>query len=281
MLLASIQASYGVVSSSLLSLALLIFLASVTLQHQQQGGGISPQLDLVHEGAVMFRVHEVGAEEAGAGSRRVKKFVLQENSGSGGGGGGGGDGGGPEPSPWRNLSVKEVVGLWKSGGEFVDTFVASIKEIDFEAVFFESVPVTRSTMDKRYEYVMVDSPRLASVSANGGDFAEYIASGEGTNEVVSFRNLRKDARLVVPCKGEEKPGANYAHLTAFVRTGPEEQVIKFFGAVGEAFEEEVASRSDESPVWLSTSGLGVYWLHARLDSVPKYYTYTPYTTVGV
>ena len=33
--------------------------------------------------------------------------------------------------------------------------------------------------DKPYEYVMVDSPRLASVSANGRDFAEYIASGEG------------------------------------------------------------------------------------------------------
>lgn len=26
---------------------------------------------------------------------------------------------------------------------------------------------------------MVDSPRLASVSANGRDFAEYIAPGEG------------------------------------------------------------------------------------------------------
>lgn len=45
----------------------------------------------------------------------------------------------------------------------------------------------------------------------------------GTNEVVSFRNLRKDARLVVPCKGQ-KPGANYAHLAAFVRTAPKEQV---------------------------------------------------------
>lgn len=41
--------------------------------------------------------------------------------------------------------------------------------------------------------------------------------------MVSFRNLRKDARLVVPCKGE-KPGANYAHLAAFVRTAPREQV---------------------------------------------------------
>lgn len=66
----------------------------------------------------------------------MKKFVLQEGTGSGRA---------PEPS-WRNLSVKEVAGLWKGRGEFVETFISSIKEIGFEAVFFESVPVTRGTM---------------------------------------------------------------------------------------------------------------------------------------
>lgn len=84
----------------------------------------------------MYRVHEVSADEGGARSRRLKKFVLQENSGRSGD---------PELS-WRNLSVKEVAGLWRSRGEFVETFISSIKEIGFEAVFFESVPVTRSTM---------------------------------------------------------------------------------------------------------------------------------------
>ena len=37
------------------------------------------------------------------------------------------------------------------------------------------------------------------------------------------------------------------------------QVVKFFGAVGAGLEEELASRQNERPVWLSTSGLGVYW----------------------
>ncbi|CAN0293856.1 unnamed protein product, partial [Ectocarpus fasciculatus] len=81
-----------------------------------------------------------------------------------------------------------------------------------------------------------------------------------TDDVVSFRNLRRDARLVVPCRGgQQQPGANYAHLAAFVRTAPRAQVVKFFGAVGEGLEDEIASRVDEKPVWLSTSGLGVYW----------------------
>lgn len=32
-------------------------------------------------------------------------------------------------------------------------------------------------------------------------------------------------------------------------------------------------------LWCSTSGLGVYWLHIRLDQYPKYYTYRPYKQV--
>ena len=30
------------------------------------------------------------------------------------------------------------------------------------------------------------------------------------------------------------------------------------------------------PVWFSTSGLGVTWVHLRLDERPKYITYAPY-----
>ena len=30
------------------------------------------------------------------------------------------------------------------------------------------------------------------------------------------------------------------------------------------------------PIWLSTAGMGVPWLHVRLDSRPKYYAFGPY-----
>jgi len=29
-------------------------------------------------------------------------------------------------------------------------------------------------------------------------------------------------------------------------------------------------------LWISTAGLGVTWLHVRIDSSPKYYTHAPY-----
>jgi protoheme ferro-lyase len=34
--------------------------------------------------------------------------------------------------------------------------------------------------------------------------------------------------------------------------------------------EAVEARLGSAPMWLSTAGLGVHWLHVRLDSRPKY-----------
>ena len=35
-------------------------------------------------------------------------------------------------------------------------------------------------------------------------------------------------------------------------------------------------RIDDRPVWLSTAGMGIAWLHIRLDDRPKYYGYREY-----
>jgi hypothetical protein len=42
----------------------------------------------------------------------------------------------------------------------------------------------------------------------------------------------------------------------------------------------MAARVSTTPVWLSTAGAGVAWLHVRLDDRPKYYSHRPYTDGG-
>jgi hypothetical protein len=83
-------------------------------------------------------------------------------------------------------------------------------------------------------------------------------------------NLGGDAILIVPCPVAE-PSA-YGHLAAFVRLAPERQRQALWQSVGEAMARRVGAR----PVWLSTAGAGVSWLHVRLDDRPKYYGYGPY-----
>ena len=84
------------------------------------------------------------------------------------------------------------------------------------------------------------------------------------------RTSAGDATLVVP--SPRGPDAAYGHLAAFVRGASEAQNHALWEAVGEAVEE----RLNQRPLWLSTAGGGVSWLHVRLDARPKYYAYRPY-----
>ena len=88
---------------------------------------------------------------------------------------------------------------------------------------------------------------------------------------MTFGNLSGDAELVVPTP---MPKLDYPHLSAFVRSAPSEQQRALWAAVGLALTAWWLRTSE--PVWTSTSGLGVSWLHIRLDQRPKYYTHAPF-----
>jgi hypothetical protein len=64
----------------------------------------------------------------------------------------------------------------------------------------------------------------------------------------------------------------YTHLARFLREAPREQVHELWIAAGEA----VMARLSDKPLYVSTAGMGVAWLHVRLDTRPKYFGYEPY-----
>ena len=86
----------------------------------------------------------------------------------------------------------------------------------------------------------------------------------------AFANHGHDATLIAPCPRVSLSA--YPHLAAFIREAPERQRHALWQGVGKALER----RLDGRPLWLSTAGLGVYWLHLRLDSHPKYYSFQAY-----
>lgn len=124
--------------------------------------------------------------------------------------------------------------------------------------------------EARFSFVLVDAPPLARLTANGAPFESHLAASDGL--VATFSNLGGDALLVVP-QAIGRPDA-YAHLADFVRKAPPEQVDALWVAVGNALRQW--RREERGRVWLSTSGLGVSWVHVRLDRRPKYYTHQPY-----
>ena len=173
------------------------------------------------------------------------------------------------------LSNRTVCDLWQRESAFATFFSKTLAAMPFEAFFWEVHPVTAASVDAPFQCVVVDSPALSGVTADGSPFGMQIAASCADDGMATFENLGGDALLVAPC---DVPGiAGYAHLAAFVRRAPEEQQRAFWIRIGNA----LTSCLGTAPTWLSTSGLGVYWLHVRLDRYPKYYTYAPYRQIKV
>lgn len=167
----------------------------------------------------------------------------------------------------KPLSCSEVVDAWRNDRFFCSFFISLLIDAAFPAYFWETPPVTISTLSQTFEFVLVDSHALVGVQSDERAFANHFNAGDS---VIEFSNLGGDATLVVPCP--RKPLSAYSQISAFARGAPEDQQHQLWAKVGATLKR----RLGDQPVWVSTSGLGVYWLHIRLDSVPKYYTHQPY-----
>ena len=126
--------------------------------------------------------------------------------------------------------------------------------------------------------MLIPSEQLSQISPDPDTFKEkFNANCDGHQHVVSFKNLGGDSVLVSPCPVPSSSSShiflNYAHIALFMRNAEYPQIYHFWKKVGQ----EMLSRvQDDQVLWVSTSGLGVSWLHMRLDARPKYYTWEPY-----
>eukprot|EP01060_Flectonema_neradi_P003819 TRINITY_DN12497_c0_g1_i1.p1 TRINITY_DN12497_c0_g1~~TRINITY_DN12497_c0_g1_i1.p1 ORF type:complete len:199 (+),score=31.45 TRINITY_DN12497_c0_g1_i1:208-804(+) len=145
------------------------------------------------------------------------------------------------------------------------------KERGFEAVFFETPMLC---LDRAFEFVIMNASDTTLVKAipDYSVFEEKCASAAPGTLVVEFPNLGGDAKLVVPCRRNKDD--NFTHLLLFLSSAPLEHIQEFWKAAGAAAIERAKSSTS---TWISTSGLGVSWLHLRFDTKPKYYTYVKYT----
>ena len=165
------------------------------------------------------------------------------------------------------ITVADFISLLQVSTEFIDFYVEGLKMSPYEGYFWEVPPMTEKQLHKSFEFVLVNSPSLPRVKPSKLAFQQYF---DKDKLVVDFPNLSGDAHLVVPTpRGEDQV---YTHLANFVRLASEDQIFAFWQAVGKAYKIAMDSNSK----WLSTAGLGVYWLHVRIDTRPKYYRHQLY-----
>ena len=171
----------------------------------------------------------------------------------------------------RDLTWSEVLGGLQTDSQLRQALSTVLAESSLEAFFWETVPVSRGSRDQTFRSVLVPAPSLARVPVDSYSFAGPLA-GATSPDVRTFPNLGRDAQLVVPAPATDP--ATHSHLAVFLRNAPSAQVHRLWQAVGSAVDQWLSTSIE--PVWVSTSGAGVAWLHVRLDRRPKYIMYAPF-----
>ena len=170
------------------------------------------------------------------------------------------------------MTWQQVLRDWEHSAPFRNRYTEALRKSAFTAFFWEHPPITTDHLEVLYEFTLTDAPMLARVEVDADAFRRYFTENQ---QVVDFANLGGDAQLVVPCPQTDDRSV-YTHLASFVRGAERTQLDALWSLVATV----VRERLDSTPCWLSTSGLGVHWLHVRIDERPKYYVFPPYRSMA-
>mmetsp|Transcript_22359 Transcript_22359/g.33033 ORF Transcript_22359/g.33033 Transcript_22359/m.33033 type:complete len:280 (-) Transcript_22359:53-892(-) len=177
------------------------------------------------------------------------------------------------------VTIKDWIDAMDSDSEVSLDIIEHVRNSSYDAVFFETKGCSPENWDKKnFEFVIVDAPRLFSFAEPNPDadvFQQYLNYGKCMNGC-AFPNLGNDAILVAPKLQPHEDTRAYSHLAAFCRDAPSNQVVKVWQLAVHEYGKLLKDAQREAPVWFSTSGMGIAWLHFRLDNRPKYYTFKPF-----
>lgn len=171
----------------------------------------------------------------------------------------------------RKLNYAEFLNLLeKQTDNFRLFFIDLLASLPFRAYHWETPPVSKSSLDQPFEFVISRTPGI-DLPPNPGPFRQYF---QPHDNVAVLDNLGGDAKLIAPTPADQQ--FNYSHIGAFTENAPKEQQLALWQRVGSVTKKLIS----DQPIWLNTAGGGVAWLHVRLDSSPKYYRHQPYTSAG-
>lgn len=168
------------------------------------------------------------------------------------------------------LSFRQLFSLLENDAGFRVWYTQAINRFNLDAFFWEHPSFSTETFDCDAEFVLVGASSLAKLRPDPAPFASQFADDTDA-DVITFPNLLGDAILIVP--RPIGPPEAYPHLAAFLRLAPDSQIESLWQCTARAVREQLGPK----PRWLSTAGLGVAWLHLRLDTRPKYFRFRPYT----
>jgi hypothetical protein len=190
------------------------------------------------------------------------------------------------------LTWNQFIELLKERDEkFLEVFTATLKCSTTKlksAYFWECSPVSQTTLNKPFEFVVIKSESLNSqvqdpykykgfINDNSNAHVFNFTSFSGTNLIIPapwFSSQEKSISGSVKWE-ESLEIRDYGNISRFTENAPLEQQREFWGKVAEELNKSLETNS--APQWLSTHGLGASYLHVRICKTPMYYQHKEYT----
>jgi len=166
-------------------------------------------------------------------------------------------------TPAGPLRFAEALSLLADDARFRAALTQRLADAPFAAFRWETPALSTTTLGRPFEYVLIDDPHLVR-RPDPRAFAAHFEGDHRDALVAGIPNLTGTSTLIVP-RGIADD-AVYPHLAAFVRGAPSAQTDALWRCVADA----VLRTLPPKPLWLSTAGAGVPWLHVRIDPIPKY-----------
>merc|ERR1719221_546178 len=121
---------------------------------------------------------------------------------------------------------------------------------------------------------------MGKKETDGNAFNDKFVDHLGTLDCLQFMTPSpppKETSLIVPSRAPGMQLSVYRSLGSFFRAAPEQQLHNMLQKLASHIPERMAIRGDPTlPLWVSTAGYDIAWLHIRVDNVPKYYRFKEY-----
>ncbi|WP_020568789.1 DUF6940 family protein [Neolewinella persica] len=170
----------------------------------------------------------------------------------------------------RPLAFTDVIKHWQDSAPFREFYTDTLLKHGGNGCFWEHPRLNKLTANQAYECVITQTDAFSLRTANFRPFSRAVSPGD---RIATFPNLSGEALLVVPNPSDEI-NFNGRDLISFLRTAPDDFIHDLWENIGQETAKAIAT--DAPFQYLSTHGLGVLWLHVRLEQGPKYYHHRAY-----
>jgi hypothetical protein len=165
----------------------------------------------------------------------------------------------------------------------------SNSDISIKSYYFQTPNIC--SLDIPIEFVLIKTYSLHMKKADWSKYSEYMNRKPRNRHSLSFINLSGSVMLTIPFN--KKKDIRYGHIKDYITYASKEEIYDIFSEIGIQIEIHNEARrsinikksSDQGqcnnkdfcyPLYLSTHGYGVQWLHFRLEESPLYYNYDSY-----